>query len=368
LDSVWQCDDCPTIIHRHPDAAHESQAWTDNYIADHQAVHVAQLAEHDGDREALRMRLNHPGRYAALTQLKHTSPATTDQGATVATILGLDYAGGVPDAAAIAAAGYTFVARYLTDGGPTLPGKLLSPAEADALRTNGIDIVANWETTADRMLDGYDAGAADAQQALAQMLNCGGPTGRPIYFSADFDATEAQQTQIDDYLRGAASVLLVENVGIYGGYWPVSRALTNGTATWAWQTGAWSGGQVDPRAHIYQQIGAVTVDGIDCDVNQALATDYGQWSATTGGTDMQLSDQLTDAYGNQVSVGDVLKWISFHADLSVDALGGVGSRDGLPPAQKMTGHACLGGDDVVKALARIGQALKLPGYDPTGAE
>lgn len=59
------------MIHRHADPAHESQAWTEQFIADHEAVHAEQLIEHDGDREALRMRLNHPARHAALTQLKN---------------------------------------------------------------------------------------------------------------------------------------------------------------------------------------------------------------------------------------------------------------------------------------------------------
>ena len=59
---------------------------------------------------------------------------------------------------AIRAAGYDFAVRYLSDGGPALPGKQLLPAEADGLRANGISIVANWETTSDRMLAGQ-AGA-----------------------------------------------------------------------------------------------------------------------------------------------------------------------------------------------------------------
>lgn len=190
---------------------------------------------------------------------------------------GLDYAGGRPGGGSIRAAGYDFVVRYLSDGGPGLPGKLLEPWEADDLRANGVAIVSNWETTADRMLGGYAAGAYDAQQALDQVLACGGRRDRPIYFSADWDATPEQQGPIDDYLRGAASVIGVENVGIYAGYWPGSRALDNGTATWLWQTDAWSGGNADDRRKIHQRIGTVWVGGVDCDENEALADDFGQW-------------------------------------------------------------------------------------------
>ncbi|OXR46682.1 putative peptidoglycan hydrolase [Nocardia cerradoensis] len=192
--------------------------------------------------------------------------------------LGLDYAGGRPDPQAIRAAGYDFVVRYLSDGGPGLPGKLLTPDEADGLRRAGVDIVANWETTANRMLGGFPAGQYDATLALAQAQACGMPTGRPIYFSADWDAAEDEQGPIDDYLRGAASVLGAENVGIYGGYWPASRALNDQTAQWEWQTDAWSGGNTDDRRKMHQRIEQVWVDGVQCDVNEAVVDDFGQWS------------------------------------------------------------------------------------------
>ncbi|MFE3191897.1 DUF1906 domain-containing protein [Nocardia sp. NPDC059240] len=199
---------------------------------------------------------------------------------------GLDYAAGRPAPSAIRAAGYDFVVRYLSDGGPTLPGKLLTPAEADNLRAHGISIVSNWETTAARMLDGYGAGVTDAHSALAQVLRCGGRADRPIYFSADFDATPQQQVPINDYLNGAADVLGRANVGIYGGYWPVSRALDAGTATWAWQTVAWSGGNVDPRLALFQTGEQVTVDGVPCDVNQTDRADFGQWDVNTEEPDL----------------------------------------------------------------------------------
>jgi hypothetical protein len=76
LAEIWQCADCPTIIHRHPDPTHESQAWTEQFIAEHEAVHAEQLAEHNGDRDALRMRLNHPALHATLTQLGRLNSET----------------------------------------------------------------------------------------------------------------------------------------------------------------------------------------------------------------------------------------------------------------------------------------------------
>lgn len=191
-------------------------------------------------------------------------------------MLGLDYAGGRPGGAAIKAAGYGFVCRYLTDGGPGLPGKLLTLAEYRDLQARDVAVVVNWETTADRMKGGRPAGITDARQADTVARGVGHPGDRPIFFSCDFDASPADQTAIDDYLRGAATVIGQTRVGIYGGFWPVSRALDNGTAAWAWQTGAWSGGNVDSRIHIYQRIGTVVVDGVQCDVNEARQIDFGQ--------------------------------------------------------------------------------------------
>lgn len=193
-------------------------------------------------------------------------------------MFGLDYSGGRPGAAAIKTAGYDFVARYLTDGGPGLPGKLLTPAEFADLMANDVAVAFNFETTATRMLAGYDAGVADANTAASVVASLGVPPDRRIvYFSADWDVSLAEQSEVDDYLRGCASVIGLDRVGIYGGFWPVSRALNNNTATWAWQTAAWSGGNREPRAHIYQRIGTVTVNGIECDVNEALILpDFGQ--------------------------------------------------------------------------------------------
>lgn len=274
---------------------------------------------------------------------------------------GLDYAGGRPGGAAIAAAGYRFVCRYLSDGGPGLPGKLLTPWEADDLRANNIEIVSNWETSAEEMLNGFPAGVTDAAAALATATACGMPANRPIYFSADFDATPAQQEPVNAYLRGAGTVLGPENVGIYGGYWTVSRALDAGVARWGWQAQAWSGGNRDPRINILQDnsAGYASVGGVECDINESLTADYGQWSL---GGDMQLTDTITDAYGNQVTVGDALKWLLYHTDLTIDQIGGAGTRNAMPAV--FAGWPQLNGKTIVDALAEIGAHLGLAGYTP----
>jgi hypothetical protein len=209
-------------------------------------------------------------------------------------MLGLDYAGGRPGGAAIAAAGYGFACRYLTSGGPGLPGKLLLPEEAADLIAHGILIVSNFEAGATNMLGGAGQGAADAQQAQAQHAACGGPPDRPIYFSADWDVVASERPAVAAYLTAAAQVLGgVQRVGVYGSCGTVDWALASGLAAWGWQTDAWSYGTRSPGAHIHQRIQQDTVNGIACDVNEALTADFGQWQQEA--PDMDATDKKVAA-------------------------------------------------------------------------
>jgi hypothetical protein len=180
----------------------------------------------------------------------------------------------------------------------------------------GVAVVVNWETFAERMRDGYPAGVVDARQADAVARSVGHPSDRPIYFSADWDTTPTDQVAIDDYLRGAASVIGVPRVGVYGSYYVCRRCLDNRTARWAWQTGAWSGGQREPRAHIYQRIGYVTVNGVQCDVNESLQLDFGQHLEGEMPTPADLWNfVLPDPYegAQPKSAASLLGWAATHA-------------------------------------------------------
>jgi hypothetical protein len=194
---------------------------------------------------------------------------------------GLDYAGGRISGASLRANGISFVCRYLTDGGPGLPGKQLLPDEFADLIANGIAVVFNWETTADRMLDGYGAGVADAQQGLAYVRSLpGAPQDPVIYFSCDFDEAPSQDQAVEDYLRGAASVLGgMDKVGIYGAYYICTRAQAAVGVKYIWQTEAWSGGNITSAANIVQRngLGYFYVDGVQCDINEAHTDDFGQF-------------------------------------------------------------------------------------------
>jgi hypothetical protein len=194
---------------------------------------------------------------------------------------GIDYSGGRPHPEAIKAAGHKFVVRYLTAGGPGLPGKLLLPDEYQALVAAGVAVVANFETTADRMKYGAIAGAQDARVAQAAIEGIGMPSDQVVYLSADWDAQPHEYEQIDAYLTAAGLILGPERIGVYGSYSVVKHCLDTGTAKWAWQTGAWSRGRRETRAHIYQRIGMEIVGGVACDVNEALTDNFGQHPFTS---------------------------------------------------------------------------------------
>lgn len=181
---------------------------------------------------------------------------------------GIDYAWARPDPAQIAARGYQFVCRYLSHDA----SKNISNPETQALITAGLAVVLVWETTAARAADGYDAGVIDAQEASRAAYSVGQPEDRPIYFAVDYDAPPAA---VADYFAGVVSVLGRGRTGVYASYRVVKALLDGAVVAYAWQTLAWSGGQVDSRVNLYQT--GETDFSQQADVDQAYQPDYGQW-------------------------------------------------------------------------------------------
>lgn len=178
-------------------------------------------------------------------------------------------------AQSLKAAGKHFVGRYaVNDKSPG--GRGITAAEYQAMTAAGIGVFLYWQTTTNWMLGGFEAGAAGARNAQANIIAAGMPADTPVYFACDFDATPGQQAAIDDCLRGAASVLGFPRVGLYAGYYPLTRAKENGSARWFCQTSAWSAGLVMGGAHLYQYAYNQYVYGTSCDWVRAYADNYGQ--------------------------------------------------------------------------------------------
>jgi hypothetical protein len=182
----------------------------------------------------------------------------------------LDYSAGWPRTIAP----YVGTVRYVGTPGR---GKNLTLAEAIAREADGTPQAYVYESTAGWMLGGRPAGSAAANAAAQDLHDLGQPY-RVVYLACDIDITDSTQfAAVDACLDGAASVLGRSKVGIYGEADVIDHCMGNGKAAYGWQTRAWSGGRVSGRACLLQQVGYVTVDGVQCDRNTILKDDWGQW-------------------------------------------------------------------------------------------
>jgi hypothetical protein len=203
----------------------------------------------------------------------------------------IDYSFSRPSVSALKSYGAIAVCRYLS----WLPnGKCLSKGEADQLIAGGLSIVSNWEyrgSWAD-FSGGAASGRPHAVEASRQHLACGGPGGAPIYFSTDWDVTPSQMPTVADYYRGVASVIGPPRVGAYGGYNVIKYLFDHNVIDWGWQTYAWSAGRWDPRAQLRQVQNGITIGGADCDRNESMTADFGQWEQKAAVPEVELKDPI----------------------------------------------------------------------------
>jgi hypothetical protein len=182
--------------------------------------------------------------------------------------------------------------------GATFDFKPVTLEYADALRTAGLHVVScyqfgkpGWPDPSD-FTRGYDGGVADAQTARRLHATAGGADSAPIFFSVDEDIDlDAWKSLALKWFQGINSVLGVDRTGIYGHAracaWAIDDGVTGRSSTaghwWAWQTKAWSGGEREPRAVLYQSVvntaesPGVLMGGTHVDVDDVLAADFGQW-------------------------------------------------------------------------------------------
>lgn len=208
----------------------------------------------------------------------------------------VDYSAGVPKALAILEAGHAGAVRYVSPSrAEWMVGKPLHRREAEALGALGLSVVSNWQYGKGNTADwrrGFAGGVKDAREADQIHAVAGGPAHAPIFFSIDDDISLADWNALAaDYLRGAASVIGLSRVGMYGhsraGAWAIEDGVVGKSSTpgkyWIWQTRAWSKGVILKEAVMYQNVidtvsapGPV-IDGVTVDVSEIRAADYGQW-------------------------------------------------------------------------------------------
>lgn len=188
---------------------------------------------------------------------------------------GIDYSWARPGGAAIKNAGKKFVVRYLWEDGEG--GKGLDGGELRDLLNHGLEIVLVYQAGTNTILGGKSVGVAQAQAAQREINRLGLPKNSVVYFAADWDANASQQAAIDDFLNGAASVIGRKRVGIYGSADVMQRTMASKTATWFWQTYAWSRGRVQEGIHLYQYLNGQNLNGA-VDYNRTSLDNYGQVS------------------------------------------------------------------------------------------
>lgn len=111
-------------------------------------------------------------------------------------LLAADYAWQHPDPAAIRAAGYTAVLRYVS----TDPSKDLTPAEATDLHAVSLKLGLIFETTAQRAYGSTIAGAADGAAMASRMRYLGCPVGTPALVNVgDWAVLPEQVPAIESY-------------------------------------------------------------------------------------------------------------------------------------------------------------------------
>lgn len=224
--------------------------------------------------------------YAAAVAVVGVSAAAAPASARPALGTLIDYAGGVPSAAAIRDAGHIGVIRYVSDrrpGAEWMAGKPLRSAEVDDLKAAGLQIVSCYQfgkgPTAD-WRGGLEAGKRHAERGLALHRAAGGPDNVPIYASIDDNPSPVDfATMIAPYLLGWQSVLGPENTGVYANTPTIELARAASLGSWYWQHN-WGTpkGFVHPAANLHQfEIDKQSIDGVGIDVNNVLTPEYGQW-------------------------------------------------------------------------------------------
>ncbi len=201
----------------------------------------------------------------------------------------------------IKSAGFDGALVYVSElrPGATFDFKPVTREYAAALGAAGLHVVScyqfgkpGWPTPSD-FTRGYDGGVADAQTALRLHAAAGGPDSAPIFFSVDEDIDHGAWKDLAvQWFRGINSVLGVDRTGIYGHNracgWAIGDGVIGTSTTpghrWAWQTKAWSRGQREPAAVLFQSVvvtpsdPGVVIDGVHVDVDDVLAADFGQWA------------------------------------------------------------------------------------------
>lgn len=248
----------------------------------------------------------------------------------------LDFAARLIEPAAIKAAGYGGIMIYVADSRPgaNFGAKPATREYCDRVRAAGLTICSNYQygkpngSAPSDFTRGFDGGVLDARRAADLHERAGGPQDAPIFFSVDDDISLGEWNDSAlQWFRGINSVLEVQRTGVYGSSLVCAWAIEDGVIGtsssrgkfWAWQTKAWSGGEREGAAVLFQSVVDTAsnpgplVGGTRVDVNDVLAPDFGQWGFARAGTPVpptpppQEELPVVSRTGDPVWLADVLR-------------------------------------------------------------
>lgn len=191
-------------------------------------------------------------------------------------------------AQALADSGFRFAARYLVP--VRYAWKRLTPAEAAAISSAGLQIISVYETAANRPAGGASFGRTDGEAALREAQTVGQPPGTAIYFAVDYDAKPDDYDEIEAYLRAAASQITGYEAGVYGSYAVIEEMARRSACRHFWQTYAWSRGRKSDKANVYQYRNNVREAGITVDLNESYGHE-GWWNTLAAEANPIMSEE-----------------------------------------------------------------------------
>lgn len=204
---------------------------------------------------------------------------------------GIDFAyGSGITAEQITAAGFHFVARYLT--GTNNP-KDISAEEIKNYRAAGVQIVFVFETSGQEYSQAQ--GTQDASAAQSQLAELAAGVGDATLAEATMffaqDIPENSGVDPTAYQRGVVGVIGIDRSGAYSKYSTIQSLFNAGVIKYGWQTYGGSSGAWDGRALLRQVLNGIKVGPCDCDSDEAAfwdsakilgsGDDYGQWPRPT---------------------------------------------------------------------------------------
>lgn len=275
--------------------------------------------------------------------------------------------------AEVAREGFSFIFAKVTEGNyfqdETWPG-YRDAARAAGLRLAGyhyaakssspVSQVANWqETVGDLsipvMIDfEANSGNIDDYWALVQAFNAAGHRVALSYIPEWYwssigspDLSKVPGLIASNYPGGSgyASAIYNANGGDNGPGW---NAYGNATPA------------------LWQFTDQASIAGYSLDAN-AFRGSLAQLDALLTGGDMDETDIVTNAAGQQVEVQTEWSAIDLHASKLIDAVYGDGTSAGITTGTfKPTGHPEFGGRTLIGALGALGAAHNLQGFSDPG--